>query len=157
MKYLDHNLHSKFLKHYEKGNCANLLIFTEDWMEQNLSLPEPYDSLNCELLDTQTNITYNTLIYCACEKHDYTVYDDEYNDIAGSFYTLMNYFYCEHHCPCHRHQDAVRAGLKENWEEFECNGNRFQIVSIKPKNSDVILYSETYRLEELEEKLKGNL
>lgn len=147
----------KLLKHYKQGNYkeVSLLIFTEDWMKQNLHLGEA-DSLDCELLDTQTNIIYNTSIYCACEKHDYTVYDDEYNEIAGNFYTLMNYFYCDHHCACHRHHDAVRAGLKENNEKFECNGNRFKIISIKPKHSDIILYSETYSLEELEEKLKGN-
>lgn len=146
----------KLLKHYEQGNYkgVNLLIFTENWMKQNLSLNKE-DSLDCELLDTQTNIIYNTLIHCACEKHECVVYDDEYNEIDDSFYTLMNYFYCEHHCACHRHHDAVQAGLKENNEEFECKGNRFKIISIKPKNSDIILYSETYSLKELEEKLKG--
>lgn len=140
-------------QHYCNNNGDKFLIFSKDWKEKFLPPDSTQNGFDYELLDSKTNIIYNFPIYCAYEKYEYSVFDDNYNEITGNYYTLMPYFYTMHHCPCHRHSDAIQAGLQEKSEDFECEGNRFQIISIKPKNSSIILYSEVYDIEELEEKL----
>lgn len=159
VNYFDDQLHSKIREHYVEGTFRGTycLAFSKEWKEKNLPPDSTMDGLVCELLDSQTNIVYTMPIYVAYEEVHYDLYDDEYQPLKDSFYSLMLYWYREHHCPCHRHSDAVVAGLNESTDNFECEGNRFKIVSIKPKDSDIILYSETLDLNELEERLKRNL
>ena len=89
------------------------------------------------------------MIYCAFEKSPSTTLNKEYNLVE--VWTLLAYFYGSHHCPCHRKADAKLAGAIV--DDDECEGNRFLIERITPLNSNLILVSEVYSLEELEEML----
>lgn len=158
INYFDDQLHAKIRQHYIEGNFSGdyFLAFSKEWKDKNLPPNSTTDGLICELLDSRTNTVYTMPIYTAYDEGYYHLFDEEYRPVKDPYYTLMFYWYEEHHCQCHRHFDAVSDGLNEGTDNFECEGNRFKIVSIKPRDSDMILYSETLDLNELEGRIRGD-
>ena len=153
--YLEDPTHSRWVYHYVEAAVGpkarlrygrpHLLAFTGEWAERHLPPDGSNDALRCELVDTQTNETYEWPIYAAYEAHEQL--SGEILDIDGQpaagFVTLQAYFYAEHHCPCHRETDASNAGWPGP-ESEECGGNRFHIRRIyAPSLPDLTLYSET--------------
>jgi hypothetical protein len=164
MNYLEY--HKEWLNHYIDGRFrhsnwikdtklllgmdeySHFLAFTQEWKEEYL--PNKDEKLECSLLDTSNKVIYKFPIYAAYEEN--SILDKNYQEIEDCW-TLNSYFYEEHYCQCHRHTDAVEHGLNEECEGFECKGSRFLVQSITPPGSDLILYSETIREEELEKNL----
>lgn len=158
MNYFSYPKHKEWQNHYiegrfrnDNGQYSSFLAFSKEWMEENLPKNTYGNNFVCNLLDTETGITYKTEIHCAYGEDEGTVFDKDYNTV--NHWSLMSYVYEEHHCACHRHTDAVISGLNESDEDFECEGDRFLIQSIMLKDSDLILFSETITVENLEEKL----
>lgn len=157
MDYWSDENHKNWLSHYTEGRfnhagkSSQFLVFTKEFRDKLLPPGvSQHNHLICNLLDTDSGIVYTMPMYAAFEENGY-ILDSEYQSVDG--FSLMSYFYEEHHCPCHRHTDAVSSGLRENdgTDDFECEGQRFLIQSITPKDSKLILYSETMSEEELEE------
>lgn len=145
--YLLEQKHKNLLYHYIEGSYNNwYLVFTKDWMEKYL----PKDNLDIILLDTTTDIEYKFKIHASYEDNNSIFLDKNYNEI-DNIYHINQYYYEDHYCSCHRKIDALINGA--NTDE-ECEGDRFLIKSILYKN--IILYSEIFTLEELEEKLNEN-
>ena len=145
--------HADLVEHYVMNGCgAHALVFTKEWMDAHLPKQRSHGGLDVTLLDQNDGKTYKTKIYAAYEDKPTTAYNDTY-DREFEVYQLMGYFYGMHHCPCHRKQDAAAAGAVT---DTECEGRRFDILKITPPDSDLILYSETMRAEELEDLLKVN-
>jgi hypothetical protein len=150
MNYID--THKHLLQHYigkEYGGLA--LVFTEQFMNDNLPTNSTSAGLNICLLDNTDNKIYKSKIYVAYE--DATTLDNEYNSIEVK--SLMGYFYGSYHCACHRKHDAQKVGAIV--ENDECEGKRFLIYSITcDKLPDLNLYSEVLTEDELENLLVNN-
>ena len=156
--YWSDETHGKWETHYVEGRFRNqnglysqFLAFTSEWAKNLPAGGYGLNPLECTLLDTQSGLTYTTPMYAAYE--DNYILNENLHSVKCM--TLMSYFYEEHHCSCHRHADAVTGGLNENMDNFECEGYRFLIQSIKVPASDLILMSETIMVEELENLLKA--
>lgn len=142
--------HVTWREHYFLGRSGgHILGFTEAWKLANLPANSSYD-LTITLFDRQDEKTYSMPIYTAYENDIRTeLMDDDWHEVAP--HSLQSYFYSLHHCPCHRKQAAAKAGAIT---DEECEGDRFVVQSIvAPSLPDLILYSETLTLEELEERL----
>jgi hypothetical protein len=155
--YLKEAEHRKWLSHYvRKAFGGYSLVFTTAWKEEflpgNGTHSTDNDSFNVNLLDTHDGKIYKTKLYVAYEHEKESILNEEYDPVEAE--SLMGYFYGSHHCPCHRKADAKRAGAIV--EDNECEGNRFLIHSIThDKVPDVILYSEVFDEDGLEEMLKS--
>lgn len=147
MKYFEK--HSHLNEHYVEGSFGGLYLgFLKEWRE-NLPADGVQDNFRIVLKDNQDGKLYESKIYSAFETHPSHVLDDDYNEVE--VWTLMHYFYGSHHCECHRKADAKRAGADT---DDKCEGNRFLIERITPLDSDLILVSEVYSPDELEEMLE---
>ncbi len=138
----------QWLDHYLEGHYNNyFLAFSTEFKNEYLPASGTND-LICELLDTKTNITYKFRYYVSYEDDIFAI-NKEYQSIQCE--TLKPYTYEEHYCACNRWQDAIKAGLTEEFDNRPCEGDRFHIKSIQcEKLLGLILYSETYSHEELE-------
>lgn len=147
MKYFDK--HSQLLEHYVEGSFGGLYLgFFKDWRD-NLPPDSVSSCLKMVLKDTTDGKLYEHLMCSVFDKYPSHVLDNDYN--STEVWTLMFYFYGSHHCPCHRKTDARLAGAIT---DEECEGNRFLIERVTPLDSNLILISEVYSLEELEEMIK---
>jgi hypothetical protein len=156
MKYFDDPEHEKWRGHYLYGARGLSLAFTKEWAAR--SLPPDMSGINhdrravkVDLLDTSDGKVYETWMPMALELKDFRrcVMDRDWNEVVVE--SMHDYFYGQHHCPCHRKCDAKAAGADT---DGECEGSRFKIQSITaPGCPHVILYSETMTEHELEEAL----
>jgi hypothetical protein len=138
---------------------------TRDWWAANVP-PGSHKGLRHDLRDAETGRTYEGLpLYQAFEEyepgpgpaHGVLTADWEPPDVAVA--TLQPYFYEQHHCPCHRAQDAEEAGADVP-RSYPCKGSRFLLARVyHPALSGLVLFSETLTEGELEESLgrEGNL
>lgn len=161
MTYLER--HAAWLRHYFIDDYTSVHLAIEpDWWKEHMP-DEPKigqgkgNVLCAEYLDTTDGKLYQTPMYAAwadCPEVYFEVWDENWNPVtAQNIKALQGYFYNDHHCPCHRKQDAEAAGAVT---DSECEGTRFQIVRIwAPAHPDLILYSETMTAEELEARLRG--
>jgi hypothetical protein len=140
----NHNLY----QHYTDGVYGGLYLgFSKEWMYLELPPASTSEGFRCSLLDTDNGDVYTTLEYVAYD--DEVCYlDSDYNNTY--LYCLNNYVYGCHFCACNRKGIAKTQGAKT---DDECDGDRFLIQSITPLNSELILLSETYTIEELEKRL----
>lgn len=148
--YFDYPEHLSWQSHYcDHGNCR-MLCYAKGFKDNSLPKQGSYD-FSVTLLDTDTGNRHSIEIYAAYgDLGESWVYGEDFNTVDT--YSLQLYFYDSHYCPCHRKNDAKRCGA--NTDE-ECEGNRFLIEKIGPKDqSNLILYSEIMTLEELEENLE---
>ena len=160
MKFIDHPVHARTAEHYFDGDYGgrHLILDPEWWaaeMPPGVSGPkdevhDPY-ALQVVYLDRQDGKTYETKIYVAWDSRIEVYFAPR--DPAGvweplSGKLLQEYFYGQHHCPCHRKQDVSELGADT---DDECEGDRFPIVKIfAPAHPELILYSETMEREELD-------
>lgn len=158
-KYFDDPDHQTWQFHYYSG-CygGQILAFTKAWADKHLPPTSTSNGLKAELLDTTDGKIYTMPIYTAFENKDMRrhVMDDDWKDVVAE--SLQDYFYGQHHCPCHRKQDAAKAGAVVELDPkdglYPCEGRRFVIKSITaPGVPHVILYSETMDEDALEEAL----
>jgi hypothetical protein len=164
--YFSDAYQAEWQKHYFHDSRGFLLSFTREWKKANLPIGigdvagYDYDSkaLKVDLLDTDdpTGKVYTT--YMPAAYGDPTAawaLDENWQCVDSERITsLQDYFYSQHHCPCHRKSDAKAAGAVV--PDSECEGSRFKIKSITCRDMpDVILYSETMTEEELENLLQA--
>jgi hypothetical protein len=137
--------------HYECGSKGWRLVFSQNL--RNVWLPADCENaLTVVLLDAEDGKEYATAnFFTAYERNGYPfrVMDADRNEPRPpAAAALQDYFYADHHCPCHRKADARRAGAVT---DEECEGDRFKIARIEcPKLPGLVLYSETMDSEELE-------
>lgn len=152
--------HANWQCHYVHGAYGGqILCFTTGWKNKNLPKNETYsdspEAFRVVLRDATDGKLYETRLFVSYEHADtrqhYQVVDTDWNPVAIEL--LQAYFYGSHHCPCHRKADADRAGAVT---DDACEGNRFQIERITAVDMpELILYSETWSAEDLEEKLQA--
>ncbi len=151
MRYLEHAEHQTWRNHYFQQRQCFYLAFDPHWGIENLPKDGTARGLDCTLLDTEDNKEYHCKIYTAYE-HDvnqYNVHDQDWAPRPSL--SLMDYWYKDHHCPCHRKQDAKTAGAVV--DNDECVGERFLLKSVRDPKTGLILLSEVYTEEQLEEML----
>lgn len=154
MNYWDHEPHRRFIENYSE-NCWGgfCLGFTKEWMDANLPAKGTDGGLEIELFDQKDGKLYRSTIYAAYAEDAQLQDSDTYE--THDMWSLMAYFYGSHHCACNRKQDAHDAGASVD-PELECEGDRFLIRKIVcPKFPDLILYSETMGVEELQALLES--
>jgi hypothetical protein len=170
VNYFSEPWHGTWQTHYFHGrNGGVLLAFSRVWKDANLpkgigekGFVHGTDQLlvvlrdneqGGKLLDTKMSIAYDNGGAVQHLESWMSVLDEDWNPIAEGILSLQSYFYACHHCPCHRKQDArEQCGVET---DDVCEGNRFAIERIAPLDQrDLILYSETVTVEELEELLK---
>ena len=161
MNYFDDPAHRQWSTHYSDiyDDSDVGLAFTQAWADQVLaavgydgSHASRMDVLLCDTVDTKTGVVYRYPIYLSLADYVWAMVDDDGNDIPAV--SLQGYFYSSHHCQCHRESDCEDAGKPPEEEEFECEGDRFKVVKIVFKTiPDLVLYSETMTIEELERSL----
>ncbi len=159
MNYLDHPAHAAWRwRYYETRTGSFHLAVDPAWWEANLKAESPHGRLRVEYRDSQDGKLYEASIYAAWDDVSdcwFGAFDKDWNHLSldQKVKGLQAYFYNDHHCPCHRKQDAAAAGAVT---DDECEGTRFLINRIwAPEFPDLILYSETMTDEELESKLLG--
>lgn len=167
MNYFDDPQHARLRQHYVEGREGGVLLaFTEAWMTSHLPQDKPgkdAPQLDVWLIDREDNdkpyLTNMWAAYDLASSGDGPqVMDVDWQTITVC--TLSDYLYATHHCPCHRKDDAARAGasVPEDDDETYCSGDRFWIDRIVWRDMpDLILYSESRTVEELEEELNATL
>lgn len=155
-KYLENHL--ELLDHYVGGAAygGHYLVFKEDF---RAALPQKtgngIDEVTVNLIDTEDG----NKIY---QMGWWLNYEEEANEQVLDkniweqipVFTLSQYIYGSKLCPCNIKMGAKQAGAIV--EDDECEGKRFQIQSIVfDDHPDLILYSETYDMEQLESILIG--
>jgi hypothetical protein len=156
--YLQSDIHDKLLEHYAVVAYNGVaLMFEKRWAKDKLpvgigDVDYRRDALRVVLLDTEDNKEYITAMSASWQHDDQYLMDRDYNELPIESTHLQAYFYGSHHCPCHRKDDARRAGAAV--KDDECEGNRFRIKEITcAELPGLILYSETIPVHELEESL----
>lgn len=154
-KYLEY--HSDWLTHYVEGNYNNwFLAFKKEFMLEHLP---GIDEVTVKLIDSEdNNKVYLMGWWLDFEEADscYGILGKNYEHPTEPFWTLFQYIYQDKLCACNIKMGAQRAGAVLNNEE--CEGNRFQIESITfDDHPDLILYSEVFDSEQLEEILDGKV
>jgi hypothetical protein len=162
VRYFDDPVHAAWQAHYFEGQYgAWHLAVNPAWGLANLHVEskrgsDDYYRLRVEYRDATDGALYERHIYTAWEDVNdvwFPGFDEDWNPLnAGRVVrALMAYWYGQHHCPCHRKQDAREAGAVT---DDECEGDRFQIRRIwDPAHPNLILYSETMDAAELEQLL----
>lgn len=166
MKYFDYPEHVSWQRHYVEGFYGGFyLAFTKQFLDENLPphldfRAETVDLLQVGLvLQNTIDVSFSDEIHPVYELLEQAVLDEDYN--AHDVWTLQNYFYSEHYCPCHRLHGARRHGYRPNELDYEpdcpkdiCGSILFDVRKICCKNHpDLILYSETMSYVQLEERL----
>ncbi len=142
--------------HYAAWYGSGVFLgFTPEWREKYLpkdGSKQSLTTLRCVLKDETDGKLYTGGIWAAYQKPD----DGSCLELLNEAFepvrldSLQGYFYEEHHCPCHRKQDAAAWGAVV--ENDECEGKRFSIHEITTHDMpSLILMSETRTAEELEE------
>lgn len=156
--YLQSDIHDKLLEHYiVVGYDGVALLFEKRWSKDKLPVgigdgDYRRNALRVVLLDTEDNKEYVTVMPASWQDYVCDLMDKDYNSLTVEGTHLQAYFYGSHHCPCHRKQDAEKAGAHIN--DDRCEGRRFLIKEITCKElPGLILYSETFKTHELEELL----
>jgi hypothetical protein len=141
------------IPYYEDGgeDEYRILLFPKEWVGSHLPIgPEnrsDYDiiprSFVVTLLDTESGKTYPA--------RTWPFYEPTYG--GQEFTTVQVYMFRHHYCPCHRKSDAEAMGCEDT--DDECEGTRFLVQSVVAEQMpDVVLYSETLSVKELEDSLK---
>lgn len=157
MSYLEHPQHAAWREHYfaDAHGSWHLAIDPAWWAAH---MPKSGSNLlRVEYLDRTDNKRYEAAMYAAWDDFNevwFPGFDEDWNHLnATGVKALKEYFYNDHHCPCHRKQDARAAGADT---DEECEGDRFPILRIWwPGLPNLILYSEVLTSEELEQHLNG--
>lgn len=152
--YFSEPLHNRLQQHYVQScHGGGILVFTEAFKEEVLRDNDYGNNhIQITLLDTTDQKRYTMALYLAYQNKgmEFEVMDDDWQ--PHRLLGLSDYFYCQHHCPCHRKTDAKRAGADT---DEECEGNRFLIEKIVfPEWPELILFSETMDETDLEASLE---
>jgi len=163
MTYFDYPDQADWLNHYVDGTFGcQYLVFTKQFLDENLPPHSTStNSLQIELvLRRDHSVVYLDDICSVYELQKAVVCDGDYNYLDA--WTLQNYFYSEHYCPCHRVSGAKRYGYVPQEQDYVpncpkklCGEIQFDVKKIYYKQRpEIILYSETLGFEELENLLE---
>ncbi|RTK93413.1 MAG: hypothetical protein EKK64_10245 [Neisseriaceae bacterium] len=147
-----------WIDHYLEINFKNnhYLTFTKDFMDKNLPKEWEYKGTDNEELQVELVLRKNPSVVFLDTMHVF--YEDRGYQLKDS-YILKPYMYSEHYCSCNRLLGAERGGYIAKEEHYEeergyCGEIIFDIKKIYCKNiPNLILYSETMSLDELENSL----
>lgn len=168
IRFWSYPVHHEYQWWYGGGDGNQRLLFCTQFATENLPAGGTHHGLQCELVlqrlaEDPAAPGYVMPIYTAYEHDSVEVMGVDWKPYYAQ--ALMHYWYADHHCPCHRRQDAESVGYVAQDEDYEpgvlrdeCGAIRFKIRRIwAAALPDLILYSETLTETELYARLGGKL